>query len=68
MQDGTPSCTLSRYHERNSIMDLFDVLSLLGGLCLFLFSMNVMGDALESCHAVAAEMTDATYKAKYLKN
>ena len=49
-------------------MDLFDVLSLLGGLCLFLFSMNVMGDALESWHAVAAEMTDATYKAKYLKN
>ena len=28
-------------------MDLFDVLSLLGGLCLFLFGMNVMGDALE---------------------
>ncbi len=28
-------------------MDLFDVLTLIGGLCLFLFGMNVMGDALE---------------------
>ncbi|MBE6904374.1 MAG: Na/Pi cotransporter family protein [Ruminococcaceae bacterium] len=28
-------------------MDLFDVLSLIGGLCLFLFGMNVMGDSLE---------------------
>lgn len=28
-------------------MDLFDVLSLIGGLCLFLFGMNVMGQALE---------------------
>ena len=28
-------------------MDIFDVLSLLGGLCLFLFGMNVMGAALE---------------------
>ena len=28
-------------------MTLFDVLSLLGGLCLFLFGMNIMGDALE---------------------
>ncbi len=28
-------------------MDLFDVLSLIGGLCLFLFGMNLMGDALE---------------------
>ncbi len=28
-------------------MDLFDILALLGGLCLFLFGMNVMGDALE---------------------
>lgn len=35
-------------------MDLFDVLALLGGLCLFLFGMNVMGDALERIgdHAV----------------
>lgn len=28
-------------------MDLFDVLALIGGLCLFLFGMNVMGEALE---------------------
>ena len=28
-------------------MDLFDVLTLIGGLCLFLFGMNVMGKALE---------------------
>ena len=28
-------------------MDLFDILTLIGGLCLFLFGMNLMGDALE---------------------
>ena len=28
-------------------MDLFDVLTLIGGLCLFLFGMNLMGNALE---------------------
>ncbi len=28
-------------------MTIFDVLTLLGGLCLFLFGMNVMGEALE---------------------
>lgn len=28
-------------------MDFFDVLALIGGLCLFLFGMNIMGDALE---------------------
>ena len=28
-------------------MDIFDILELLGGLCLFLFGMNVMGQALE---------------------
>lgn len=28
-------------------MSIFDVLSLIGGLCLFLFGMNVMGNALE---------------------
>ena len=28
-------------------MDLFDVLTLIGGLCLFLFGMSVMGDSLE---------------------
>lgn len=28
-------------------MTIFDVLALLGGLCSFLFGMNVMGDSLE---------------------
>ena len=28
-------------------MDIFDILTMIGGLCLFLFGMNVMGDALE---------------------
>ncbi len=28
-------------------MDLFDVLTLIGGLCLFLFGMNIMGESLE---------------------
>ena len=28
-------------------MDLFDILTMIGGLCLFLFGMSVMGDALE---------------------
>ncbi len=29
-------------------MTIFDVLTLIGGLCLFLFGMNIMGQALES--------------------
>ena len=28
-------------------MDIFDVLTLISGLCLFLFGMNLMDDALE---------------------
>ena len=28
-------------------MNIFDVLSLIGGLCLFLFGMNLMGESLE---------------------
>ena len=28
-------------------MDIFDFLTLLGGLCLFLFGMQIMGQALE---------------------
>ncbi|MBE6949546.1 MAG: Na/Pi cotransporter family protein [Ruminococcaceae bacterium] len=28
-------------------MDIFDVLTMIGGLCLFLFGMNIMGQALE---------------------
>ena len=31
----------------NFNMDFFDILTLIGGLCLFLFGMNIMGDALE---------------------
>ena len=30
-------------------MDIFNVLTLIGGLCLFLFGMNIMGQALERC-------------------
>ena len=29
------------------MFDIFNVLALIGGLCLFLFGMNVMGDGLE---------------------
>ena len=29
-------------------MTIFDVLTMIGGLCLFLFGMNIMGDGLES--------------------
>ncbi len=28
-------------------MDIFDILTMIGGLCLFLFGMNLMGDGLE---------------------
>ena len=28
-------------------MDIFDVLTMIGGLCLFLFGMSLMGQALE---------------------
>ena len=30
-------------------MDIFNVLTLVGGLCLFLFGMNLMGQALAGC-------------------
>ncbi len=33
--------------EGKELMDLFDLLTMVGGLCLFLFGMTVMGDALE---------------------
>ena len=33
--------------RRNGEMDFFDVLTLIGGLCLFLFGMNIMGESLE---------------------
>ncbi|MBR4084785.1 MAG: Na/Pi cotransporter family protein [Lachnospiraceae bacterium] len=37
-------------------MDIFDVLTLIGGLCLFLFGMNLMGDALERSAGSKLEM------------
>lgn len=48
-------------------MDLFDILNLLLGLVLFLFGMNVMGDALEKCagnrlKAILGRMTSNTFK------
>ena len=33
-------------------MDFFSILTLLGGLALFLYGMNVMGDGLERFRAV----------------
>lgn len=39
--------TIRTILERNVRMDLFDVLTMIGGLCLFLFGMNIMGQALE---------------------
>ena len=43
-------------------MDIFDALTLIGGLCLFLFGMNVMGEALErragnSLQAILGKLT-----------
>ena len=37
-------------------MDIFNVLTLIGGLCLFLFGMNLMGDALERSAGSKLEM------------
>lgn len=36
-----------KYKEIGDIMTIFDVLTLIGGLCLFLFGMDLMGQALE---------------------
>ena len=48
-------------------MDLFDVLSLLGGLALFLFGMALMSNALEKragngMKNILASMTSSTWK------
>ena len=48
-------------------MDIFDVLTLLGGLCLFLFGMNIMGQALErragnKLRPLLAKMTEHKFK------
>lgn len=34
-------------------MSIFNALNLLGGLCLFLFGMNLMGEALERISTIA---------------
>ena len=48
-------------------MTIFDVLNLIGGLCLFLFGMNVMGDGLErragnSLKALLGKLTNSPIK------
>ncbi|MBR4889415.1 MAG: Na/Pi cotransporter family protein, partial [Clostridia bacterium] len=48
-------------------MTIFDVLNLIGGLCLFLFGMTVMGDGLErragnGLKALLAKLTDSKIK------
>jgi len=48
-------------------MDIFDILNLALGLVLFLFGMNVMGDALEKCagnrmKTILGQMTSNTFK------
>ncbi len=35
------------YKGEDDSMDIFNVLTMIGGLCLFLFGMNIMGQALE---------------------
>ncbi len=49
------------------MFDIFDVLALIGGLCLFLFGMNVMGDGLErragnSLKALLGKLTNSKIK------
>ena len=49
------------------MFDIFDALYLIGGLCLFLFGMNVMGDGLErragnSLKALLGKLTDSKFK------
>jgi len=43
-------------------MDIFDILTMAGGLCLFLFGMTIMGEALERigdhCSNIAACIVD----------
>lgn len=53
--------------ERDFIMDLFDALTLIGGLSLFLFGMNIMGQALErkagnKLKDLLAKMTNSKFK------
>ena len=49
------------------MFDIFDALALVGGLCLFLFGMNVMGDGLErragnSLKTLLGKLTDSKLK------
>ena len=49
------------------MFDIFDALALIGGLCLFLFGMNIMGDGLErragnSLKALLGKFTDNKFK------
>ena len=48
-------------------MTIFDVLTMIGGLCLFLFGMNIMGDGLErragnSLKVLLGKLTDSKLK------
>jgi phosphate:Na+ symporter len=48
-------------------MTIFDVLTMIGGLCLFLFGMNIMGDGLErragnSLKTLLGKLTDSKIK------
>jgi len=42
-------------------MDIFDVLTMICGLCLFLFGMNIMGESLE--RRAGGEEFDRAYNA-----
>lgn len=49
------------------MFDIFDVLAMIGGLCLFLFGMNIMGDGLErragnSLKALLGKLTNSKIK------
>ena len=49
------------------MFDIFDALALIGGLCLFLFGMNIMGDGLErragnSLKSLLGKLTDNKFK------
>lgn len=49
------------------MFDIFDALALIGGLCLFLFGMSVMGDGLErragnSLKALLGKLTNSKFK------
>ena len=53
--------------KEKNMFDIFDVLALIGGLCLFLFGMNIMGDGLErragnSLKSLLGKLTDSKFK------